>query len=97
METRSVLGVSALRPAFLDNVSAAGQAETCGTREACRGRIVIHLVTIAIRVDDDDEDLDDDEDDFADTDEDDDSDEDEEDDEDDVETWQVRTARADSR
>ena len=54
---------------------------------------MIHLVTIAIRVDDEsDEDLDDDEDDFADTDDDDDSDEDEEDDEDDVETWQVRTS-----
>ena len=99
METRSILGVSALRPAFLDNVSAASQTETCGTGEACGGRVVIHPVTIAIRVDDEsDEDLDDDEDDFADTDEDDDDDENEDDDdEDDVETWQVRTARTDSR
>ncbi len=58
---------------------------------------MIHPMTIAIRVDDESDDVDDDEDDSADTDEDDDSDEDEEDDEDDVETWQVRTARADSR
>ena len=86
-----------MRPAFLDNVSAARETETCGTGEAGRGRVVIHPVTIA-RVDDEsDEDLDDDEDDFADTDDDDDRDEDEDDDEDDVETWQVHTASPDSR
>ena len=98
VEAGSVLGVSEMRPAFLDNVSAARETETCGTREAGRGRVVIHPVTIAIRVDDEiDEDLDDDEDDFADTDDDDDRDEDEDDDEDDVETWQVHTASPDSR
>ena len=98
MEAGSVLGVSEMRSAFLDNVSAACETETCGTRETCRGRVVIHPVTIAIRVDDEiDEDLDDDEDDFADTDDDDDGDEDQDDDEDDVETWQVHTAAADSR
>jgi hypothetical protein len=86
MDTRSILGMPALRSAFLDNVSAAGQAETCRACQARGGLIVISCD------DDIDEDRDDDDDDFFDTDEDDDNDEDAEDDEDDVETWQVRTA-----
>jgi hypothetical protein len=93
--TRSVLGVRAVRPTFLDNVPASGEAQTCRARREAGG---CHIMTNDLALDDDsDDDLDDDEDDFSDTDEDDDEDADDDDEEDDVETWQVHSFRTDFR
>ena len=90
MEARSVLGVPALRPPFLDDLPAAKARRA----EADRGRVVKSLATsrVVFRCDVDgevDDDSDDNEDDPYDTDENDDDEDDEDDEEDDVETWQV--------
>jgi hypothetical protein len=90
MDTRSVLGLPALRPALLDDVPAAGKTQTCRARQA--GRCAVMTTHLALD-DEIDDDLDDDEDDFFDTDEDTDEDEDDDNDEDDVETWQVHDFR----
>jgi hypothetical protein len=88
--TRSVLGVRAMRPTFLDNVPASREAQTCRARCEAGGR---HIMTTDLALDDEsDEDLDDDDDDFFDTDEDDDEDADDDDEEEDVETWQVHSS-----
>ena len=91
MGTRSVLGVRAVRPTFLDNVPASRKAQTCRARREAGG---CHIMTNDLALDDDsDDDPDDDEDDFFDTDEDDDEDTDDDDEEeDDVETWQVHSS-----
>ena len=91
MGTRSVLGVRAVRPTFLDNVPASSEAETGRARREAGGN---GIMTNHLALDDEsDDDLDDDEDDFSDTDEeDDDEDADDDDEEDDVETWQVHTS-----
>ena len=79
MDTRPVLGLSDLRPAFLDHVPAAGPAETQAGHGADHMR--------RCRPDDDvDDDFEDD--DFDEDDDDREGDDDEADDED-VETWQV--------
>ena len=87
MGTRSVLGVRAMRPTFLDNVPGASEAQTCRARREASGG---HIMTNDLVLDDDsDDDLDDDDDDFSDTDEDDDEDTDDDDEEEEEETWQV--------
>jgi hypothetical protein len=89
MDTGPVLGVSEMRPSFLEHVPAAESRQA----EACRGA---RLVTIRdkndfhilpLHVQDDPDDYDEDEDD--DVDEDDDEESDDEDDDEEEETWQV--------
>ena len=91
MDARPVLGVPALRPALLDDVSTAQsrQGQTCH-----RARFVecptVNLATFEDKLDDDLDDDPDQDDEFEDEDDDGDGDdEDEEDDDEDVETWQV--------
>jgi hypothetical protein len=101
MEARPVLGVSAMRPAFLVDIPAAGRRESETSDRAC----VMTAVTFAdisgvrmVRLDDDvedDFDDDDDESDEEDDDEDDDEDEDDDQDEEEPETWQVVARYAD--
>ncbi len=103
MDARSVLGVSALRPPFLDDVPAAQSRE--GEADD-RDSLVTNSDNTALltapdpRTDSIDEieiqdDIDDEEDDDEDVDEDDDDDdEDEDEDEEDVETWQVSDSGA---
>ena len=87
LDAGSVLGLPALRPAFLDHVPAAKPPEN----QACRVRLVTMTPPVAFlapryQLDDDpDDDLDDDDD----LDEDDEDDDEDDDEEDDVETWQV--------
>jgi hypothetical protein len=91
VDARSILGLSALRPSLLVNVSSAESREG----QACLGaqlmthrHLVLHFLTNIFRVDDDvDDDIDED-DDFGDDDDEDDEDEDEGDEEE-PETWQV--------
>ena len=93
MDTRSVLGVPALRSTFLDHVPAPKPREG----EACNGpRRMTHIYgaqsfVSSYVLQDDPDDLPDDDDDEDDP-HDDDEDEDEEGDGEDVETWQVRRA-----
>jgi len=96
--TRSVLGVPSLRPAFLDDISAAGQSREAKARCRNAGRAdTVRLPSIGCfmthytRADDPDDEADDeDDDDFGDDgDGTDDEDEDDEGDDEDVETWQV--------
>jgi hypothetical protein len=90
VDTRSVLGVRAMRPTFLDNVPASREAQTCRARREAGG---CRIMTNDLALDDEgDDDLDDDDDDFFDTDEDDDEDGEDDDDEEDVETWQVHSS-----
>ena len=84
MDTRSVLGVPALRPAFLVDVPAAEPREA-KTRDGAG------VVRRQLRLDDDDLDEEDDEDDLED--DDDESDDEEDDDGDEPETWQVLRPR----
>ena len=98
MDARPVLGVSALRPPFLDDVPAAQPRQS---QAGARDTIVTNSdnarchFTIRFRLDDeneidDDDDYDDDDDEDIDDDEDTEDDDDENDDDDeDVETWQV--------
>ena len=79
MDTRPVLGLPDLRPAFLDHVPAADPAETQA------GHGADHM----IRFHPDNDDADDDFDDDFDEDDDDGEGDDDEDDEEEVETWQV--------
>jgi len=90
VDAGSVLGVSALRPAFLDDVSAAEprQSETRRRARIVTIRDIHDCGSRAVRLQDDFEDFDEDDDDFDNDDED--ADEDAEDDEEDEETWQVR-------
>ena len=80
MDTRPVLGLSEMRPAFLDHLSAARPAQT----QAGHGTDDM----IRLSPDDDADDDFDDDDDFDEDDDDREGDDDEADDED-VETWQV--------
>ena len=80
MDTRSVLGVPALRPAFLVDVPAAEPREA-ETRDGAG------VVKRQFHLDDDDLDDQDDEDDFED--DDDESDDEEDEDAEEPETWQV--------
>ena len=95
MDARSILGVSALRPTLLVDVSTAKPREA---ESGDRVRVVTtehnsHAwLTTRFHLDDDvdDDEDDDDDDDVSDGDDDDDDDDEDEDDEDeDVETWQV--------
>jgi hypothetical protein len=94
MDPGSILGLSALRPSLLVNVSSAESREG----QACLGvQLMTHrplvlaareFLTNIFRIDDDVDDDVDDDDDFGDDDDEDDEDEDEGDDEE-PETWQV--------
>ena len=96
MVARSVLGLSPLRTAFLDDVSAAKAGRRrSGTRprsqDWSRARVVMNRLHLD-NIEDDRDDPDDDDgfyDDGDDEEADDEETDDEEDDEDDVETWQV--------
>ena len=94
MDTGSVLGVPAVRPTFLDHLSAARAAETESRRGAddMSTSDPAHEYSEEVHAwfaDDDEDDIDDDfEDEFGDDDDDDDE-EDEEENSEDPETWQV--------
>jgi hypothetical protein len=87
VDARSILGLPALRAAFLDDVPPAEPRES----ETCRVRLMTMTPSVAFVVpryqldDDSDEDLEDDDD----VDEDEDEDDEEDDEDEDVETWQV--------
>ena len=80
MDTRSVLGVPALRASFLDDLPAPEPREA----KTCNGAGVVRR---PLRLDDDDLDDEDDDDDFDD--DDDESDEGDDEDDEEPETWQV--------
>ena len=80
MDARSILGVPALRPAFLVDLPAAEPREA----KTCDGAGIVRR---PFRLDDDDLDNEDDEDDFEN--DDDESDDEEDEDDDEQETWQV--------
>jgi hypothetical protein len=84
VDARSILGVSAVRTAFLDHVSAPNSAQGQAGHGAdfMISRFTISRFTLE---DDPDEDLDDEDD----VDEDEDEDDEEDDDEEEIETWQV--------
>jgi hypothetical protein len=83
-----VLGVSALRPAFLDDVSPAQSRQGQARHRASlvKDSPTVNLATFEDKLDDDLEDDPDEDDEF---DDDDDGDEEDEEDDEDVETWQV--------
>lgn len=93
MDTGSVLGVPALRPALLVHVPAAESRQAEAAGDGARVVTTEHNLPLSLATrfhldDNPDDDIDDDEDDIdEDDDEDDEGDEDDEDD--DVETWQV--------
>ena len=94
MDTRSVLGVRALRPAFLDDVSTAQARGAAGrrTQTCCRSDLMTRLGPVLSSIQRyvlDDEDEDDDEDRDPDNEDDDEDDEDEDEGEGEEETWQV--------
>jgi hypothetical protein len=91
VDTRPVLGLSDLRPAFLDHVPAAGPAETQA------GHGADHMIRVHPDDDSGDDDFDDDFDEDEDEDDDDGEGDDEEDEEEDVETWQVSNPRENRR
>jgi hypothetical protein len=96
MDTGSILGLSTLRPSFLDDVSSAQTRH--GQADRISGLIKNWISTYRIRMSRYllDDDIDPDEDDF-DEDDDEDSEDDDEDDgeeDDDTETWQVSARRA---
>jgi hypothetical protein len=89
VDSGSILGVSALRPSFLDHLSAthAGEAEAGhGTGRVGVWR-TMHILTLRYKFEDDVDDDPDEDDDFNEDDEGDDEGEDEDDEEE--ETWQV--------
>lgn len=90
MDTRSVLGMPAVRPAFLDDLSAAQprQGEARGGSRLVTTPFCTAWSIRSFRLQDDPDYIPDDEDDDEDDPQDDDDDEDEDDDEE-VETWQV--------
>jgi hypothetical protein len=97
METRPVLGVPALRPAFLVHVYRSADSRE---GETGSGACIVTAVTFGdisgeamVRLDDDVEDDFDDDDESDDDDEDEDDEEDDEQDEDEPETWQVVLSR----
>ena len=93
MDTRSVLGLSAVRPALLDNLPAARPAEAetgCGTDDMTRPAAHDHPHLPPAWCDDDvDDEFDDDEFDDDDGDDEDADDEDDDGEVDEPETWQV--------
>jgi hypothetical protein len=88
MDTRAVLGLSALRASFLDDVSAAEPRAEGGRRHGAH-RMTDADVTLGLQDGDDLDDLDDLDEDSGDDDDIDEDDEDAGDDEEEEETWQV--------
>ena len=91
MDTGSILGVPALRPSFLDHVSAACSKGKARNRTAVLGdRPEMNLLTLDYKCDDDPDEDPDEDDEFG---EDDEENDDDDEDEEDIETWQVSSAR----